>query len=308
MPAISQSFRCFDEVARRGSVRKAAETLHLTAAAVNQQVLNLEAIVGMPLFDRLPRGMKLTSAGEIMVAAVRRSQRDFDNALAQVEDLRSLRRGHVSIGVSPSTAEYLLPEVIVDVQRDHPGLTFNVRAANGETLLRWLANGEIDVAYCLRRPAPPGVQEVKAVPQHLGLVAPPGHRLLEPGPRPLRLADCLDERLVLMSSDTELRAVLEGMDARTQRLGRPVVETTSVAMVRRLVAAGGAVSFLIPENVAAEVDAGTLAWRGLADPGARLQSCLYQRTGYTTPVAMGVVVQALQDAVARIGSRFGLTL
>ncbi len=308
MPAISQSFRCFDEVARRGSVRKAAETLHLTAAAVNQQVLNLEAIVGMPLFDRLARGMKLTSAGEIMLAAVRRSQRDFDNALAQVEDLRSLRRGHVSIGVSPSTAEYLLPEVIVEVQRDHPGLTFNVRAANGETLLRWLANGEIDVAYCLRRPAPPGVQEVKAVPQQLGLVAPPGHPLLADGRRPLRLADCLDERLVLMSTDTELRSVLEGLDARAQRLGRPVVETTSVAMVRWLVAAGGGVSFLIPENVAAEVAAGTLGWRALTDPGARLASCLYQRTGYTTPVAMGVVVQALQDAVARIGERFELGL
>ena len=93
MPAISQSFRCFDEVARRGSLRKAAEGLHLTAAAVHQQILNLEEEVGMPLFDRLPRGMRLTTAGEIMVAAVRRGQRDFDNALIQVEDLRQLRRG-----------------------------------------------------------------------------------------------------------------------------------------------------------------------------------------------------------------------
>jgi hypothetical protein len=60
VPAIFQAFRCFDEVARRGSVRKAAETLHLTAATVNQQVLNLEASVGVPLFDRLPRGMHLS--------------------------------------------------------------------------------------------------------------------------------------------------------------------------------------------------------------------------------------------------------
>ena len=64
-PAISQSFRCFDEVARRGSLRKAAEALHLTAAAVHQQVLNLEEQVGMPLFDRLPKGMRPTTAGEI---------------------------------------------------------------------------------------------------------------------------------------------------------------------------------------------------------------------------------------------------
>jgi DNA-binding transcriptional LysR family regulator len=306
MPAISQSFRCFDEVARRGSVRKAAETLHLTAAAVNQQVLNLEAAVGMPLFDRLPRGMKLTSAGEIMIAAVRRSQRDFDSALAQVEDLRALRRGHVNIGVSPSTAEYLLPGVIISVLQTHPGLTFNVRAGNGETLLRWLANGEIDVAYCLRRAAPPGVQEARSWPQQLGLVTAPAHPLLAPHRKPLRLADCLDQRLVLMSPDTELRAMLDGLDARSQRLGRPVVETTSVAMVRQLVASGTAVSFLIPENVAEDVATGRLAWRPLADAGAKMHSCMYHRTGYTLSIAMGVLMEALEQAASAIQVRFGL--
>ena len=181
MPAISQAFRCFDEVARRGSVRKAAETLHLTPAAVNQQVLNFEQLVGVPLFDRLPRGMQLNSAGEIMIAAVRRSQRDFDSALSQVEDLRALRRGHVNAGVSHSTAEYLLPGVIQSVQRSHPGITFSVRSGNGEALLRWVANGEVDVAYCLRRQPPPGVEEVRAVPQHLGVVTAPGHPLAQGG-------------------------------------------------------------------------------------------------------------------------------
>ncbi len=298
MPAISQSFRCFDEVARRGSVRKAAETLHLTPAAVNQQVLNLEALVGVPLFDRMPRGMKLTLAGEIMVASVRRSQRDFDHALAQVEDLRSLRRGHLNIGVSPSTAETLLPGVIEQLFGSYPGLTFGVRSGNGEALLQWLANGEVDVAYCLRRPAPPGVQEVRAWPQQLGLVAAPGHPLLAEPRRALRLADCLDQRLVLMMPDTELRATLERLDARAQRLRRPAVETSSVPMVRRLVATGVAVSFLIHENVADDVAAGRLGWRPLADAGARLESCIYQRAGYTMPVAMGVLIDALENSVA----------
>ena len=75
MRSISQTFRCFDEVARRGSIRKAADVLHLTAAAVHQQIRNLEEQVGVPLFDRLPRGMQLTLAGEIVIAAVRRSPR-----------------------------------------------------------------------------------------------------------------------------------------------------------------------------------------------------------------------------------------
>ena len=112
MRAISQAFRCFDEVARRGSIRKAAEVLHLTPAAVHQQVLNFEEQVGVALFDRLPRGMQLTAAGEIVLAAVRRSQRDFDAALSQLDALRSLgcgsAQGHLFGSPVPADAVALM--------------------------------------------------------------------------------------------------------------------------------------------------------------------------------------------------------
>ncbi|MBC7379457.1 MAG: LysR family transcriptional regulator [Burkholderiaceae bacterium] len=304
MTAISQSFRCFDEVARRGSVRKAAETLHLTAAAVNQQILNLEASVGMPLFDRVPRGMQLTSAGEIMVAAVRRSQRDFDSALSQVEDLRQLRRGHVNVGVPHSTAEYPLPQVIEGVLKTHPGLTFSVHSGTGEQLLQWVAGGEIDVAYCLRRPPPPGVEEGRALSQHLGVVMAPDHPL-NTGGKLLRLRDCLQYPLVLMSPGMELRSMLDRIDPRLARAGRPMVETSSVPMVRQLVGTGRALGFLLPDHVAHDVESGVLAWVGLEDPGARLHSCIYQRAGHTTSVAMGLFLEALHAAVDGISARFG---
>lgn len=303
MPAISQAFRCFDEVARRGSVRKAADPLHLTAAAVNQQILNLESAVGTPLFDRLPRGMQLTSAGEILIASVRRSQRDFDNALNQIEDLRHLRRGHVNLGVSHSSAEYMIPDVIETVQRSQPGLTFSVRSGNGETLLRWVASGEVDVAYCLRRVPPAGVGEVRSWPQRLGLVTAPDHPLTRENKR-LRLRDCLDYPLVLMSPDMELRTLADGIDARLQRLGRPLLETSSVAMVRRVVARGQAVAFMIPENVAKDVEEGTLVWTWLEDAGAGTHTCLYQRAGYTTAVAMGMFLDTLASSLDAIRESF----
>ncbi|MFO1266808.1 MAG: LysR family transcriptional regulator [Rubrivivax sp.] len=179
MQAVSQAFRCFDAVARRGSVRKAAETLHLTAAAVHQQIVNFEQQVGTALFDRLPKGMQLTAAGEIVLGAVRRMQRDFDQALAQVEGLGTLQRGHVSLGVPHASAESLLPAVLRDVIVRHPGIRFDVRTGNGETLLRWLAGGEVDLAFCLHRVPPPGVVQVRGWPQRLGAAVAPGHPLAE---------------------------------------------------------------------------------------------------------------------------------
>lgn len=299
MRAISQAFRCFDEVARRGSIRKAAEGLHLTPAAVHQQVLNFEEQVGVALFDRLPRGMQLTAAGEIVLAAVRRSQRDFDAALSQLDDLRSLRRGHVVVAVSHSSADTLLPQVIEATARSHPGLSYTVRTGNGEAILRWLAQGDVDVGLCLQRVAPAGVAEVRRWPQRLGLVTPPGHPLAA-ATGSARLRDCLDQPLALLAPDMELRSLFDRLAQRERRPVVPLIETTSVTMVRRLAAAGTAIGFLVQENVAQDVADGRLAWRPLADADAGARIGLYQRTGQTASVAMGVFVELLGKALEDI--------
>ena len=300
---ISQAFRCFDEVARRGSIRKAAEHLHLTPAAVHQQIANLEEQVGTPLFDRLPRGMQLTTAGEIMIAAVRRGQRDFDSALSQVENLRSLRRGHVTLATTHSSAEHLVPAAITAATTRHPGITYTVRSGSGEAVLKWVADGEADVGYCLRRKLPPGVEEVRAFPQQLGVVTAPDHPLARSA-RPVRLRDCLDQPLILMTRGLELREWIDQIDAGASRQSRPLVETGSVGMVCRLAAHGLGVGFLIPENAAEFVADGRLAWTALADPGARSYTCVSQRTGQTTAVALAMFLQFLGVEIDAVQQRF----
>lgn len=295
MAVISQSFRCFDAVARQGSVRKAAETLHLTAAAVHQQIVNFEEQVGTPLFDRLPKGMQLSAAGEIVLAAVRRSQRDFEQALAQVEDLRSLRRGLVSVGAPHSSAETLIPAVVREVLGRHPGIRFDVRTGNGETVLRWLAGGEIDLAFCLRRTPPPGVEELRAWPQRLGAVVQPGHELAARGRR-LRLRDVLTYPLALPAPGMEMRTLIDHIASRERRALAPVAQSTSVATLRTLAHDAGLVAVLVQENVAVEVASGSLLWLPLADADARSDTCLYQRIGRNSAVAAGVFVQFLDEA------------
>lgn len=300
---ISQAFRCFDEVARRGSIRKAAETLHLTPAAVHQQIANLEEQVGTLLFDRLPRGVQLTTAGEIMIAAVRRGQRDFDGALSQVDSLRSLRRGHVTLATTYSSAEYLVPAAIAAATKAHPGITYTIRSGSGEAVVKWVADGEADVGYCLRRKLPPGVEEVRAFAQQLGVVTAPDHPLAQSA-RPVRLRDCLDQPLILMTRGLELREWVDEIDASARRKSRPLVETGSVGMVCRLAANGLGVGFLIPENAAEFVADGRVRWTALADPGARSHTCISQRTGQTTAVALAMFLQFLGVEIDAVQERF----
>jgi len=95
MPAFSRFLRYFVAVGRLGSIRKAADELHVSASAIDRQILNVEANLGVPLFERLPSGLRLTAAGEIMMASGMRWQKNMIDVRAQIEDLRGLKRGHV---------------------------------------------------------------------------------------------------------------------------------------------------------------------------------------------------------------------
>src|SRR3954465_942622 len=81
-----------DAVARAGSIRKAAEGLHVASTALNRRILNLEQEVGTPLFERLSHGVRLTAAGEIFMAYVRSSLSGLSSAVSQIEQLRGLVR------------------------------------------------------------------------------------------------------------------------------------------------------------------------------------------------------------------------
>ena len=77
-------------------------------------------------------------------------------------------------------------------------------------------------------------------------------------------------------------------------------------MARRLIAHGVGIGFLIPENVADDVQAGRLAWQALADTAARTHSGLYQRTGQTTTVALGMFLQFFEAAANRVDEKMAL--
>ncbi|WP_423454423.1 LysR family transcriptional regulator [Ottowia sp. VDI28] len=82
-----------DEIARSGSIAKAAERLHVAASAVNRRLQDIEEELDTPLFERLPRGMRLTAAGELFIRYVRSRSTELDQVLSQIEELKGLRRG-----------------------------------------------------------------------------------------------------------------------------------------------------------------------------------------------------------------------
>ncbi len=93
----SKLLRYLDEVARSGSIRAAAQRLNVASSAVNKQILMIEEQLGVKLFERLPRGLRLTAAGELMVAHIRQTMNNYRNVEADIRDLQGLRSGEVTL-------------------------------------------------------------------------------------------------------------------------------------------------------------------------------------------------------------------
>ncbi len=115
-----------DMVVRQGSIRKAASALNIASSALNRRILDLEEELGATLFERLPRGVRLTSAGELFVGYVRRVITDLEMVSSRIEHLRGLVRGEVRIAAAESLAGDLLPRAIALFHAQHPGVHFHI--------------------------------------------------------------------------------------------------------------------------------------------------------------------------------------
>jgi DNA-binding transcriptional LysR family regulator len=293
MNAFSPLLRYFEEVAEQRSVRRAAERLHIAPSAVTRQIARFEEQLGLPLFERLPRGVRLTSAGEIMLAQVRRMRRDFGSALHQVDALKGMRRGQVGIGFLQYMGTQLIPELVADVQRDYPGVFFSLLSGNTPEIVDRVANGELDIGLCWAPPAAAPVRRVRTYPVSLGLVLPPSHEWAHRASVPL--SECLGQPLILPTADTEPRRRIDSMLRGTSAPLRLLAETNSMATMTQLVLAGAGVAIMTRVTVAEAIRAGSLVHLPLSDRGLQgLELGLLVRSERTLSPMAALVLDLLE--------------
>mgnify|MGYP001223778816 CR=1 FL=1 len=141
--------RYIDVVAREKSIRKASEKLNITSTALNRRILALEEEVGTPLFERLPSGVRLNTAGELFIQHIRSQMTDLSRVLSQISDLSGVRRGHVIVSGGPEILSSFLPGQIAKYRQDFQAVQFDVLRQTPEQSLTALMNFETDMAPSL---------------------------------------------------------------------------------------------------------------------------------------------------------------
>ncbi|WP_427922707.1 LysR family transcriptional regulator [Streptomyces sp. cg40] len=186
--------RVFLEVARHGSFTVAARSLGWSQSAVSRQISSLEsALDGAQLFDRLPRGVRLTEAGRVLVPHAEAVTESLHGARRELAALRELVGGHVQFGAFPTADSALVPRTLAAFRDRHPGIRLSREEGLTPRLLERLTSGHLDLAIVSTTGrAPLEAYELHhLLDESLYVAVPTAHPLSGQGPvRLAQLADC----------------------------------------------------------------------------------------------------------------------
>ena len=236
--------RYIDVVAREKSIRKASEKLNITSTALNRRILALEEEVGTPLFERLPSGVRLNTAGELFIQHIRSQMTDLSRVLSQISDLSGVRRGHVIVSGGPEVLSSFLPGQIAKYRQDFQAVQFDVLRQTPEQSLTALMNFETDMAFIFDSVLPSDLDIVASVSQPLFALVHQDHPLAEQ--QVLKLQDCLAWPIISPLSEGGLKTMLQVGRLRTAANLQTVIKTDEPNFISDYIRNENAIGFAIP--------------------------------------------------------------
>jgi DNA-binding transcriptional LysR family regulator len=292
-------YRYIDKIARTGSIRQAAEQLAITPSALNRRVIALEQELGVEIFDRLGRGVRLSTAGELLVDAMRKHLAETEALKSRIADLSGLRRGHVAIACSQAVLPHLLPDQIETYQSQFPHVTFSVMNKDGPEAADALLNYSADVAIVFDPLRQSEFYTAFALPQQIHAIMSASHPLAKKGS--VSLADCIQYPLALPTPNYGVRRTIDGLLARMSTQVTPTVEADSYVFLQHYVARSRAIGFELQIGIPL-LEASGLTSRPLSAPKATAGSLyIVYLKGRTLPVAAARFVQHLSETLLKIG-------
>ncbi len=199
--------RYFLAIASHRSFSRAAAALGVSQPTLSEQIQQLEAELGVTLFERLPRRVELTEAGRLLRERGERVLRELDAAQGELAELQGLVRGTVRVGVFHSFSASLLPQILGRFSAEHPGVHVVARLIPRDQMERELLSGEIDLAVAYSSPDDAHIVSERLFREPMRLVVGPRHPLAGRRSLPMRALD--GQELVLLTREFAARQYLD---------------------------------------------------------------------------------------------------
>jgi DNA-binding transcriptional LysR family regulator len=232
-------------IAEEGNIHRAAEVLNMTQPAASKLLKDLEDVLEVSLFDRLPRGMRPTWYGEAMIRHARVALASLNQAHDEVQALKAGRFGQVSVGAITTPGIVLLPHAVSMVKQAHPTLRVSVQIETSDVLMERMAQGKFDmlVARLFAQHDKTALRYEALAEEPAVAVVRPGHPLL--GVDHLSLRDLCGSSWIVPPEGSVLRHRFDLM-FRESGLEAPsdLIETAALLFVTKMIGEGDAVGLL----------------------------------------------------------------
>ena len=267
LDALVPQLRQFVAVAREEHMTRAAEALGIPQPTLSRSIARLEAELGVPLFTRPGRSVKLTRHGRSLLESSERALLALSASLERLTGEADPDRGRVALGFLHTFGGEVVPRLVRDFRAAHPAVRFGLVQDGSQRLLARLRDGEIDL--CLTSPLPdgPDVRARGLAEQRIDLFVPAGHRLAARRDG-LPLAAAAGEDFIVMEPGYGLRAITDAMCREAGFEPRIAFEGQEADTARGLVGAGLGVS-LLPATASSLADPAVVAVRVTAPKAAR---------------------------------------
>ncbi|HQO28841.1 MAG TPA: LysR substrate-binding domain-containing protein [Accumulibacter sp.] len=254
--ATIRQLQIFSVAATHLSFARAAETLHLTHAAISLQIKQLEGVSGALLFERIGKRVFLTAAGETLLVHARQILQSLKEADEALLALKGLKGGRIAVAFS-STAEYFAPGLLAEFNKRYNDVSLRLLIDNRDTVIRLLAENEVDLAIMGRPPAALHAFSVAFAPHPLVLVAAADHRLAAVDNLPVD--DLAEETFIVRESGSGTRSAMEDFFLERSLKPRIGMEMASNEAIKQAVVAGLGISFISQHTLGLELSAGRLS-------------------------------------------------
>ena len=282
---------------------RAAMREHIAQPAISQQIRRLEQELGLTLVERSTRRVAITEAGELLVARARRILAQVEAARAELEGLRGVRSGHVTVGAMHTMGPIDVSLALAIFHQRHPGVELTVREQSSEELAEMLRVDELDLAFLsvTERIESHGLGLHQLVSEELVAILPKDHRLSTR--RRVRMAELADDEFIAYRPGARLRELLIAAGRQAGYEPRVKLESNESQRIRRLVARGLGVAIL-PRSDAESPGAAT-AVAALVEPSLTRDITLAWRHGRQQPPAAAEFIELARVTFTQPGEALG---
>jgi LysR family transcriptional regulator, nitrogen assimilation regulatory protein len=255
-----KELRNFMRVARAGSVSRAASELRLAQPALSRQIRKLEHELGVSLFARHGRGVRLSAAGSLLLERAEAIAQLVHQTTDEIKEDRSPSGGRIMLGVPPAAGRILVPPFVERFQQAWPQTTLHMREGVASSLLEWLVDKRLDIAMLHNPPHLEALNISEILTERMWVIGPPAHLGSVKKPRAVyRIRDLTELPLILPNMAHANRRLVENAAIEHGVRLRIKIEADSVAFAKAMVENGLGYTILTYAAVQDEVLRGTLA-------------------------------------------------